>query len=115
MRGSCPKRCVIRVNVLVSSLSRLRQRNRRFRCRFAGELDAEIAEESFGLRAGLGLAKSSERLKNVLGQADDRDAAATAGLLKEVIPPRHEILKFVLPEEDRIRRFRQDCACSHAR
>ena len=35
----------------------------------------------------------------------EQDAAATAGLLKEVVAPRHEILKLVLPEEYRVTRF----------
>ncbi len=32
---------------------------------------------------------------------------STAGLLEEVIPARHEVLEFVLPQKDRVWRFRK--------
>src|SRR5579872_109574 len=70
-----------------------------------GDLDRQIAAEALGLGARLRLAQLFGEIQDVLRQADDRDAAATAGLLKEVVPPRHEILKLVLPEEYRVGRF----------
>src|SRR6185437_696244 len=70
--------------------------------------DGEIAAEALGLRAGGVLAQLLGEVGNVLGQTDDRDATAAAGLLKEVVPfGNDEILEFVLPEEYRVRRFRE--------
>ena len=69
-------------------------------------LDAEITEKTLRLAAGLVLAQLLREVQNILRQADDCNAATTASLLKEIVPPRHEILHFVLPKKDRVRRFR---------
>jgi hypothetical protein len=74
------------------------------------DLDSKVSAEALGLRAWLRLAQFLREVKDVLRQADDGDTAAPAGLLKEVVPPRDEILKFVLPEENRVGGFIKLCA-----
>ena len=69
------------------------------------DLDREIAEKLLSLMPGWSSPSSSDKVQDVLREADDGDAAATAGLLKEVVPARDEILKFVLPEKYRVGRF----------
>ena len=68
-------------------------------------LDSKVAEKALGFRAWLILAELLAKVEDVLRQAHDRDAGATARLLEEVIPARAEILHFVLPEKDRVWRL----------
>jgi hypothetical protein len=68
-------------------------------------LMARLPQKLLVLDPGCASPSSSERLS--MRETHDRDAASPAGLLKKVIPPRHEILKLVLPEKDRVQRFRK--------
>ena len=70
-------------------------------------LMARLPKKLLVLEPGCVLAQFLGEIEDVLREADDRDAAAPAGLLKEVVPARDEILKLVLPEEYRIGRFRE--------
>ena len=70
-----------------------------------GDFDREVAAEALGLAARLRLAQLLGEVQDVLRETDDGDAAAAAGLLKEIVPAGDEILKLVLPEEYRIGRF----------
>src|ERR1700691_5694354 len=62
-----------------------------------GDLDGEVAAEAFGLGAGLVLAQLLGEVKDVLREAHNRHTASPAGLLKEIVAARDEILKLVLP------------------
>src|ERR1022692_2966363 len=71
------------------------------------DLETEVPQEALGLAAGLVLAQFFGQIKDVLGEADDGNTAATAGLLEEVISTGYEVLEFVLPQKYGVGRFGQ--------